>query len=116
MKVSKSVSHLNAGDDKSFTNWNGTIIGPPNTNFDNRIYMMTITCGEDYPQAPPKIVFNSKINLPCVNQQNGTVEKNKFHMFSNWNPAYTLEKILIGIKNEMISNKKLPQPADGDMF
>ena len=37
------------GDDKSFTNWNGTIIGPQNTNFDNRIYMMNITCGANYP-------------------------------------------------------------------
>ena len=54
--------------------------------------------------------------MPCVNQQNGMIEKNKFHMFSNWNPAYTLEKILIGLKNEMVANKKLAQPADGDMF
>ena len=77
---------------------------------------MTITCDENYPSMPPKIVFNSKVNLPCVNQNNGTVEKTKFHMFSNWNPAYTIEKILIGIKNEMINNKNLAQPADGDMF
>jgi ubiquitin-conjugating enzyme E2 variant len=64
----QSVSYgLDQGDDKSFTNWNGTIIGPPNTNFDNRIYMMSITCGDDYPERPPKIKFNSKINLPCVN-------------------------------------------------
>ena len=27
-----------------------------------------------------------------------------------------MEKILIGLKNEMIANKKLPQPADGDMY
>ena len=33
-------NQLFLGDDKSFTNWNGTIIGPQNTNFDNRIYMM----------------------------------------------------------------------------
>ena len=26
----------------------------------------------------------------------------KFHMFKNWSPEYTMEKILIGIKNEMI--------------
>ena len=39
----QSVSYgLSEGDDKSFTKWNGTIIGPPNTNFDNRIYMMEI--------------------------------------------------------------------------
>ena len=40
---------INLGDDKSFTKWNGTIIGPPNTNFDNRIYMMSIECGDNYP-------------------------------------------------------------------
>jgi len=40
----------------------------------------------------------------------------KFDTFKNWNPAYTMEKVLIAIKNEMIKNKKAPQPADGDMF
>lgn len=104
------------GDDKTFTAWNGTIIGPQNTNFDNRIYMMDIICGEDYPQKPCQIKFTSKINIPCVNQQNGVVEPSKFHMFKNWNPEYTMEKVLIGLKNEMITNKKLAQPADGDMF
>ena len=113
----QSVSYgLNTGDDKTFTNWNGTIIGPPNTNFDNRIYMITITCGENYPEVPPTIVFNSKINLPCVNQTNGTIDKTKFHMFANWRADYSLEKILIGLKQEMLNNKKAAQPADGDMF
>ena len=50
----QSVSYgLDQGDDKTFTNWNGTIIGPPNTNMDNRIYMLSIVCGEDYPSKPP---------------------------------------------------------------
>lgn len=31
---------LDKGDDQSFTNWNATILGPPNTNFDNRIYFL----------------------------------------------------------------------------
>jgi ubiquitin-conjugating enzyme E2 variant len=104
------------GDDKSFTEWNGTIIGPANTNFDNRIYFLLIKCGASYPSSPPEISFSSKINLPFVNQSNGRVEPTKFHMFQNWKPEYTMEKILIGIKNEMIANKKAPQPAEGDMF
>lgn len=33
-------------EDNSFTNWNATIIGPPNTNFDNRIYFLIVTTGE----------------------------------------------------------------------
>jgi len=112
----QSVSYgLDKGDDKSFTNWNGTIIGPPNTNFDNRIFMMTIICGDNYPAEAPKISFTSKVNLPCVNQANGDVTT-KFKMFNPWNSSYTMETLLIGLKNEMIANKKLQQPADGDMF
>lgn len=95
----QSVSYgLDQGDDKSFTNWNGTIIGPPNTNFDNRIYMLSIKCGDNYPAVPCEVKFNSKINLPFVNQSNGTVEPSKFSMFKNWNGSYTMEKVLIGIK------------------
>lgn len=112
----QSVSYgLDKGDDKSFTNWNGTIIGPPNTNFDNRIYMLSIICDENYPATPPQLRFNSKINIPCVNQSNGAVTTH-FKMFNPWSSTYTLETVLIGLKNEMISNKKLAQPADGEMY
>ena len=99
----QSVSYgLDKGDDKSFTNWNGTIIGPQGTNFDNRIFMLQIVCGADYPNRPPTVKFTSKVNLPSVNQSNGTVEPSKFPLFRNWDKATTMEKILIGLKNEMI--------------
>lgn len=113
----QSVSYgLDDTTDNSFTNWNGTIVGPPNTNFDNRIYFVAITCGPQYPNAPMTARFTSKINLPCVNQQNGTIEPSKFSLFKNWNPDTTMEKMLLGLKNEMIANKKAPQPPDGDMY
>ena len=101
--------------DQSFTKWNATILGPQNTNFDNRIYMLSIICGENYPAVAPKVKFTSKANLPSVNQATGDVT-NKFPLFANWKGEYTLEKVLVGLKNEMIANKKLPQPADGDMY
>ena len=113
----QSVSYgLTNGDDTSFTNWNGTIIGPANTNFDNRIFFLVIRCGPHYPMQPPEVSFSSKINLPSVNQANGKVEPSKFPVFVGWKTDYDMEKVLIGLKNEMIANKKLPQPADGDMY
>ena len=104
------------GDDTTFTNWNGTIIGPPNTKFDNRIFFLTIKCGPNYPTQPPEVHFQSKVNLPCVNPANGKVEPSKFHVFASWKGDYDMEKTLIGLKNEMIANKSVNQPADGDMY
>ena len=103
------------GDDKSFADWSATIIGPANTNFDNRIYFLSITCHNEYPDTPPRVQFQSKVNLPCVNKDNGRVEP-KFSVFANWNKTYTMEKILVGLKSEMVANKKLPQPNDGEVY
>lgn len=112
----QSVSYgLSAGDDKSFKEWNGTIIGPPNTNMDNRIYFLIIHAGDDYPVKPPTLQFTSKINIPSVDQSNGKVTS-KFIGFANWKPDHSIETCLIALKHEMIQNKKTPQPADGDMY
>jgi ubiquitin-conjugating enzyme E2 variant len=109
----QSVSYgLDEGDDKTFTNWNGTIIGPPNTTFDMRIMSIKIVCGEKYPVEAPEMKFVSKVNLPFVNKDNGTVTKS-FTLFNPWKPEYTMEKLLIGIKDGMMKNKTLAQPPDG---
>ena len=71
------------------SDWNGTILGPPHvcdlyflrhatltksqSVHENRIYSVSIHCGPNYPDAPPDLKFTSKINLPCVNPQNGKV-------------------------------------------
>ncbi len=113
----QTVSYgLDNTEDKSFTHWNGTIVGPMNTNFDNRIYFVRIVCGPNYPGSPPDLYFTNKVNLPCVNQSNGKIEYHKYHILSNWKSDYNIEKVLTGLKQEMIANKKLPQPADGEMY
>jgi ubiquitin-conjugating enzyme E2 variant len=64
--------------DTDFKVWNATIVGPANTKFDQRIYFLEIVCGDNYPKQPPTVRFTSKVNLPFVNQQNGTIEGSKF--------------------------------------
>jgi len=45
----------------------------PQSVHENRIYSLKIHCGPSYPDIPPEISFTSKINLPCVDPQNGKV-------------------------------------------
>lgn len=109
---------LSDSDDITMTNWNGTILGPPNSNHENRIYSLTLTCGQEYPEKPPSVKFISKINLPCVNQKTGVVDPAKFPTLGNWKRSYNMEILLLDLRKEMATtvNKKLPQPAEGSVF
>jgi ubiquitin-protein ligase len=36
-------------DDIAMYEWNGTIIGPPHSAYENRIFSLSIYCGDNYP-------------------------------------------------------------------
>ncbi|KAK5168045.1 E2 ubiquitin-conjugating protein mms2 [Saxophila tyrrhenica] len=109
---------LDEGDDLLMTNWNGTILGPPHSVHENRIYSLKIHCGTDYPDKPPEVTFISKVNLPCVNQSTGKVDLSKLPSIAVWKRDFTMETILIELRRFMAApaNKKLPQPAEGTNF
>eukprot|EP01135_Chromosphaera_perkinsii_P000822 Nk52_evm110s151 gene=Nk52_evmTU110s151 len=108
---------LNNADDILLTEWNGTILGPPRSVFENRIYSLTINCGPNYPAEPPVLKFLTKINCSFVNS-NGDVIKNKLPCLNNWNPNNTMETILIEMRRTMASkeNVKQTQPAEGQTY
>ncbi|KAJ5729989.1 UBC-like protein [Penicillium malachiteum] len=106
------------GEDMMMSNWNGTILGPPHSVHENRIYSVNIHCGPDYPDNPPTIQFVSQVNAPCVNQQNGKVDPTKLPCLAQWKRDYTMETVLIELRRYMAlpQHKKLPQPLEGSTF
>ena len=76
--------------------WNGTIIGPGGTPFDGRIYALRIECGENYPDVPPYLQFETKITLPCVTDQ-GVVDSRALPVLSQWKRSYTIADVLQAI-------------------
>lgn len=114
----ESISYgLTNQDDITMTYWNGTIIGPPHSNHENRIYSLKIVCDENYPDKPPKVQFISKINLPCVDSS-GNVVVSEFDTLKNWKRSYTMETVLLELRKSMAlpNNKKLPQPEEGSTY
>ncbi|KAF2255762.1 UBC-like protein [Trematosphaeria pertusa] len=109
---------LDNGDDLLMSDWNGTILGPPHSVHENRIYSVKIHCGPEYPDVPPEISFTSKINLPCVDQRNGKVDPTKLPCLVQWKREFTMETILIELRRYMAlpQHKKLPQPPEGSTY
>lgn len=105
-------------EDMTLTHWNATILGPPNSAHENRIYSLTIECGPQYPDSPPLVRFRSRINLPCVDNKTGKVLPAKFALLRNWKRSYNMEILLLELRKEMASgsNRKLPQPAEGEVY
>ncbi|KAJ7918699.1 UBC-like protein [Mycena leptocephala] len=116
---------LEDSDDIMMSNWNGTIIGPGHwinihiiDLHENRIYSLKITCGDQYPDAPPTVQFLSRVNLPFVSATNGAVDPTRLPVLAGWSRASSLEHVLVEIRKEMASpaNRKAPQPPEGSMF
>lgn len=108
---------MDNADDMLMRNWTGTIIGPPGTVHDGRIYMLKIYCDEGYPNKPPAVKFVSRINMGCV-ASNGVVDPRLFRLLSTWNRSYTMETLLIELRREMAAqhNRKSPQPPEGSTY
>ncbi|KAG6765968.1 hypothetical protein POTOM_030031 [Populus tomentosa] len=93
---------MDDADDIYMQSWTGTVIGPPNTVHEGRIYQLKLFCGKDYPDNPPSVRFQTRINMACVNPASGMRE-------------CTMEDILTQLKKEMMApqNRKLTQPPEG---
>ncbi|KAL2353870.1 ubiquitin-conjugating enzyme/RWD-like protein [Cryomyces antarcticus] len=108
---------LENGDDLLMSNWTGTILGPPHSVHENRIYSLRIHCGNQYPDVPPEVTFVSKINLPCVDSR-GRVDPSRLPCLVQWRREFTMETILIELRRFMAlpQHKKLPQPPEGTNY
>ncbi|RYO96082.1 hypothetical protein DL763_003372 [Monosporascus cannonballus] len=96
---------LDNPEDLLMSDWNGTILGPPHSVHENRIYSVKMHCGDQYPDKPPTIQFVSMVNLPCVNQRNGMVDPTQLPCLANWKRENTMETILIELRRYMASSQ-----------
>ena len=108
---------LSDGDDMMMSHWTGTIIGPPGTAFDCRIYTLEIECGPRYPEEAPRVRFLTSVVMSGVDG-GGFIDYGTFTPVRKWTNRSTLESLLTDIRREMAAphNRKLAQPPEGTMY
>jgi len=103
-------------DDRSLSHWNATIIGPPKSPFENRIYNLRIECGQNYPDIRPSVRFITKVNLNIV-CNNSTGQVNCPYLM-HWKRGHNMKGLLQEIRRIMghKDNKSLSQPGENQFF
>ena len=75
--------------------WEGTIIGPTDSPFENGIFKVEIKFPNDYPFSPPKIKFVTPLYHPNVDKH-GNICLDILKSGA-WSPALTLPKVLLSL-------------------
>lgn len=43
------------------------------TAYEGKIFQLKLFCGKEYPESPPTVRFQTRINMACVNPESGVV-------------------------------------------
>eukprot|EP00295_Goniomonas_pacifica_P022738 CAMPEP_0175943618 /NCGR_PEP_ID=MMETSP0108-20121206/25660_1 /TAXON_ID=195067 ORGANISM="Goniomonas pacifica, Strain CCMP1869" /NCGR_SAMPLE_ID=MMETSP0108 /ASSEMBLY_ACC=CAM_ASM_000204 /LENGTH=174 /DNA_ID=CAMNT_0017268617 /DNA_START=10 /DNA_END=534 /DNA_ORIENTATION=+ len=79
---------------EDFFKWQATIMGPGDSPYAGGVFFLTISFPSDYPFKPPKVMFQTKIFHPNVNQQGNICLD---ILKDQWSPALTISKVLLSI-------------------
>merc|ERR1712031_85717 len=85
--------------------WQATIMGPPDSPYQNGVFFLNINFPSDYPFKPPKVAFTTKI-YHCNVNANGAICLDILK--DQWSPALTISKVLLSISSLLTD----PNPSD----
>ncbi|KAI8872965.1 ubiquitin-conjugating enzyme [Ramicandelaber brevisporus] len=80
--------------DEDMFHWRGTILGPPDSSYENGVFHLDIRFPSGYPFKPPKVSFITRVYHPNINS-NGSINLDVLR--DQWSPSLTISKILLSI-------------------
>lgn len=82
--------------DDNFMKLTGQIIGPPDSPYEGATFILDIILPKDYPMAPPRIKFVTKIWHPNVCYEDGRICLDILK--NRWAASFTLRTVLLSIQ------------------
>ncbi len=106
--ITKPIENITAGpiSETDLYNWRATICGPPDTPYENGIFHLNITFGNDYPYKAPHIAFITKIYHPNIDSH-GSICLDILKRDA-WSPVLNIQKVLLSISSLIAE----PNPDD----
>ena len=98
--------NCSAGSEEDLYNWHATITGPSDTPYEDGIFVLKIKLPENYPFAPPKVWFTTKI-YHCNINLNGAISIDILK--DKWSTALKISTILVSITS-LLSDPNLDDP------
>ncbi|XP_053393372.1 ubiquitin-conjugating enzyme E2-17 kDa-like [Mercenaria mercenaria] len=81
-------------DDDNLFRWSASLTGPEGSPYQGGVFFLKMMFPTDYPFKPPKVVFDTKIYHPNINNH-GNICLDILR--SQWSPALTVGKVLLSI-------------------
>ena len=91
---------------KDMQHWIGRLKGPEDTPYDGGIFTVDIKIPDQYPFAPPKVTFNTRLWHPNVSSQTGAICLDILK--DQWSPAMTIRTVLLSLQALLCA----PEPDD----
>lgn len=91
---------------KNMQHWIGRLSGPEDTPYEGGIFTVDIKIPDQYPFAPPKVTFNTRLWHPNVSSQTGAICLDILK--DQWSPAMTIRTVLLSLQALMCA----PEPDD----
>jgi len=81
---------------KDMQHWVGRLKGPEDTPYAGGIFTVDIKIPDQYPFAPPKVTFNTRLWHPNVSSQTGAICLDILK--DQWSPAMTIRTVLLSLQ------------------
>jgi len=94
---------------EDFSHWKACIKGPSDTPYAGGLFTIDIVIPSQYPFAPPKMKFDTKVWHPNISSQTGAICLDILK--TEWSPALTIRTALISLQ-ALLSTPEPDDPQD----